>query len=185
MTIDHRRWTISLPEWGESTIVYRPSSHQKRNSCFHSDFSLAVGETDGVEIWRTKDWTKITVLPAGWPTSIAFSDSGGLIAAADSSNVQVWSVTKDFEKAASLSGHRDTVNCVAFSPTNRHLVSCGDDGQIIIWRTSDGERVKVHDAGKHGLRYFSVAVSHELNEIAVRRDRADVIIMRTGDILRH
>lgn len=143
---------------------------------------LAVGTVEGLEIWRTKNWTKKTVLPARWSTTVAFSDSGSLIAAAEGNSVHIWS-TENFEEIVSLIGHRSSVNCVAFSPTSRHLVSCGEDGQIITWRTNDGGHVETHEAKEDRLRYFSVAVSPTLDQIIARHDRAGIVFLPTGDIL--
>ncbi|KAH7905835.1 WD40-repeat-containing domain protein [Hygrophoropsis aurantiaca] len=46
---------------------------------------------------------------------------------------------KPYAKAHILTdGHRDCINCLAFSPSGLYLASGGDDHTLIIWRVSDG-----------------------------------------------
>lgn len=37
-------------------------------------------------------------------------------------------------------GHKDTVNCLSFSPDGKTVASAGNDGSVQIWDASTGER---------------------------------------------
>ena len=39
-----------------------------------------------------------------------------------------------------LSGHQSEVNAVAFCPVGKWLASAGQDGQIVVWDSSTGEK---------------------------------------------
>ena len=71
--------------------------------------------------------------------SIGFSSDGTKMAcAANDGIIEIWGITQESNKVelkqvASLKGHRDEIPKVFFSPSNRHLISCGADGTARIW----------------------------------------------------
>src|SRR5947209_1445146 len=58
---------------------------------------------------------------------------------------------------ATLSGHRDRVVSLAFSPDGRTLVSASEDGAIKLWDVASKE--ERHTLNGHSDRVVSVAVS--------------------------
>src|SRR5207245_1778074 len=56
--------------------------------------------------------------------------------------VQVWNMA---ERSRAWVGraHPTIVRCVAWSPDSTRLASCGDDGAICLWRTTDGAMLQV------------------------------------------
>ncbi|KAF9118994.1 wD repeat domain, partial [Mortierella sp. 14UC] len=89
--------------------------------------------------------------------SVAISSSGRWVAAGgEDTVVRVWETDNHTGSPhATLRGHRDVVNCVAFSPDNIYLASGGNDGTIRIWNiaTSEEERVIEHGGSVKCLAY--------------------------------
>ncbi|KAF8557956.1 WD40 repeat-like protein [Imleria badia] len=70
-----------------------------------------------------------------------------------------------------LTGHTDTVRCVAFFPDNRHIVSSSWDNTVRIWDIETGSQTKAPFTG-HTDVVRSVAVSPDGEKIAsVAEDR--------------
>ena len=73
--------------------------------------------------------------------SLAFSNSGALVAAGtDSGIIQLWDAATGRQKAT-LRGHSAAVNCVSFSPDGATLASGSSDSTVKFWDVADG-RVK-------------------------------------------
>lgn len=88
-----------------------------------------------------------SVLPP-WPTTslnvgrhvtcVSFSPCGTLLAVAtDYPVIRIWNVRG---KRAALTGHADSVRCLAFSFDSQYLISGGDDAFVRVWSARDIER---------------------------------------------
>jgi WD40 repeat protein len=87
------------------------------------------------------------------PARMAFSADGSSLAAADytsgadPSDVKVYAVATGNE-VASLTGHHDGVECLAFSRDAGLLASCGRSKRIIVWETKTWRVVRSIDDQK-------------------------------------
>jgi WD40 repeat protein len=92
------------------------------NVVFSPDSSLlALGSNDGiVQVWQVADGTLLKIFQdiddVGWCiTSVALSPDGAFLASVVNKIIRLWRVT-DGSLLYSLTGHRDNIVCVAFSP---------------------------------------------------------------------
>ncbi len=60
-------------------------------------------------------------------------------------DIQVWA-TQDNRLVATLQGHTDTINQIAFNPMGTQLVSVSDDATIRVWNVLTGQEVLSSDA---------------------------------------
>eukprot|EP00092_Neocalanus_flemingeri_P017101 GFUD01018496.1.p1 GENE.GFUD01018496.1~~GFUD01018496.1.p1 ORF type:complete len:1358 (+),score=414.33 GFUD01018496.1:48-4121(+) len=74
-------------------------------------------------------------------TSVGWSEDGRYLATGESGHlpcVRVWD-TQDMSSVVELSGHKFGINCVAFSPKKKYIVSVGTQHDMIVnvwdWRT--------------------------------------------------
>ena len=65
-------------------------------------------------------------------------------------------------KLATLKGHSNVVNCVAFNPVNQQmLISASDDHTIRVWRSRQLSNLQEDDQTKSDNFYEEVASSFE------------------------
>ena len=65
-------------------------------------------------------------------------------------------------KLATLKGHSDVVNCVAFNPVNQELlVSASDDHTIRVWRSRQLSKLPINDNAEVEERYEEVTCVEE------------------------
>jgi cytosolic iron-sulfur protein assembly protein CIAO1 len=50
-------------------------------------------------------------------------------------------VVDDWMANYSIPGHKSTVWCIDFDPTEKYMVSVGDDKQLMIWKVNEKEFV--------------------------------------------
>ncbi|MEA4918693.1 WD40 repeat domain-containing protein [Proteiniphilum sp.] len=95
-------------------------------------------------------------------TSIAFSPGGDYIAASSGDNLIT--VYGNGALVSELSGHKDFVRDISFDSDGTKLISCGDDGNVIIWDISDIENPKVLEESKRGSDWLLSVDFHPDNE---------------------
>ncbi|KAK6036038.1 WD domain, G-beta repeat protein [Cooperia oncophora] len=90
-----------------------------------------------------------TTLPHTTPiTSVAFSPNGKYLVATDSGRKVIPYSVEDFKSVASKEWtfHTAKVNCVAWSPDNRHLATGGLDTNIIVWDLRNSGDIPIYNS---------------------------------------
>merc|ERR1711881_777402 len=67
--------------------------------------------------------------------------------------------TSTFESVQNLQGHSQKVRCLAWSPNDQILVSCGSDGAIYQWNPVKGERI--NEVVNRGVDYTSATIDNQ------------------------
>lgn len=106
---------------------------------------VACGSQDkSVHFWRrsTAEDAMMSGYPAK-PSSLAFDDSGTLLATSGSEVVTVWSFDgegPEGTRPGELDLHGKPITCLAFAPTGMRLASGSKDGSVVVWLlNSDGD----------------------------------------------
>jgi WD40 repeat protein len=107
---------------------------------------LSSGDSNGgITLWDLQGLNLIAELPTTYNKidSISFSPVGTMLAAASSSTITLWNVDNPSSPSeiASLEGHTDAINAVAFSPDGKTLASGSADQTIILWDVATGKPI--------------------------------------------
>jgi sugar lactone lactonase YvrE/predicted Ser/Thr protein kinase len=130
-----------------SATMWDVAGRTTRHTLFHPEavagvaFSrdgttLFTGSSDGkIRRWGTADGREGDPLSAG-PVStsngVEVSPDGKMLASSDSREVYLWDLGED-EPRAVLTGHKSSVEDMAFAPRSRFLATVGDDGKVRLW----------------------------------------------------
>jgi serine/threonine protein kinase/WD40 repeat protein len=111
----------------------------------HDDRLLATEEIDGaIRLWSTATDSEIAriIHPVKEPTHqwLAFSRDGTYIASSHRSGVRTWLFSGAKERR-SLSGHRDAVPTLTYSPDGKTLASGSGDKIVALWDTATGQQM--------------------------------------------
>ena len=116
---------------------------------------VACGSQDNsVHFWRrsTGQDSEMFGYP-GKPSSLAFDDTGTLLATSGGYAVTVWSFRKkgpEGTRPGVLEFHTEPITTLAFAPGAMRLASGGRDGAVVVWslqRSGKGSQIGAEDVG--------------------------------------
>jgi WD40 repeat protein len=185
-----RLWKIL--KHGKASLLGRPMrGHTDRvNSvAFSPDGQRLASAGPEIIIWdvskpeRPRKIGKPLEGHTGEVNSVAFGDPHGqtLASAGDDWTVRLWNIgdRPGPRELATLTGHNDAVNSVAFDHKGQTLASASDDGTVRLWDVHDPARAKgqaaLGDPKVTGFR--SVAFSPDGQMIAAVASTAETIIL--------
>jgi choice-of-anchor C domain-containing protein len=150
--------SIELRDVKTGIILHRLVMIRGRPAAFSPDGSIvAVGNQGGqVALWAVATGRLLHEFPSptdpalglrGSVAALAFSPDGRWLGAGFGGRywaglpvhpqiIRIWELSS-YQEAATLRGHRDAVNGIAFLPDGQTLVSGSQDGSIKFWRVSD------------------------------------------------
>jgi WD40 repeat protein len=122
-----------------------PSNSVPLAVAFSPDGTLlaAVGH-ECLAIWSREEGRYVPLIRQDDQTyrCLAFSSSGRALALGNNDGtLSIREMPSGREKIAVLA-HHQAVHCVAFSPDERHLVTSGQDRQVVVWDATSGKMVR-------------------------------------------
>jgi GTPase SAR1 family protein/sugar lactone lactonase YvrE len=122
--------------------------------------TLASSAADGVLLRDCRDWRTTTVLdvPHEIISEVQWSPDGRILTLASIKNpvILLWNPQTN-EVQASLKGHTDQVNCVAWSPDGKTMASGSRDGTVRLWEAESAQQIIVLES--HASSITSVSFS--------------------------
>ncbi|KIK60487.1 hypothetical protein GYMLUDRAFT_609660 [Collybiopsis luxurians FD-317 M1] len=192
-------WEATVRMWDISTgaQVGNPldSSELVYSVAFFPDgIRIMSGTTWGVGGVRLEVWNAISSTPIGPPvhynvrdvTCVAYSPlgSGRFASGSSDSTVSIWGATKPGYNVllGKLSGHRDRITSLAFSPDGRRIVSGSYDRTVRIWDYFTG--VQLNCLQGHEDIVYSVAFSSDGSRVVSGSEDTTVRVwdVATADI---
>jgi tricorn protease-like protein len=89
-----------------------------------------------IRFWDVGKLQLVHTVQLSWAPSanyqLALSPDGGILAVAGYNDIHLFDA-RSGKPIKTLKGHRGAVNCLAFSPDGKNLVSGGDDSKVKIW----------------------------------------------------
>jgi WD40 repeat protein/class 3 adenylate cyclase len=98
-----------------------------------------------VRLWDAVTWEQVRVFNYGTPIgvqAVAFSPDGKTIATGEDNIVVLWDVATG-QSISKLSGFRDFINDIKFSPDGKFLLAGGGDTTPRLWDVATGKTVRV------------------------------------------
>ena len=123
--------TFTNPDkWGEiKSISFSPDGHTLASS----------SEDKYIDLWNVNTGKLEKILPPtneiGEINFISFSSDGHILASASEKTIQLWDVNTGKLKKI-LTGHRKSVEDIAFSPDDNTFASASRDGEVRLWDTN-------------------------------------------------
>lgn len=146
----------------------------------HDGEYIATGTHDAsVHVWNRRSGRDLQM--SGYRTKVrelAWSPDGPLLATAGGEIITLWSLAGRGPAGRApevLEGHRGRVTGLVFSPEGRRLLSCGDDGGLLIWDRV-GKKFQLASVRETPTSLFSLALSPDGARVAVAGDAGEVTV---------
>jgi WD40 repeat protein/energy-coupling factor transporter ATP-binding protein EcfA2 len=136
-----RLWNLS----GQELVKLEGHQGSVLNVSFsHDDRMIATTSDDGtVRIWNFLGKTIETLQGhRGAVLSASFAPDGKLVSAGKDELVRLWNLKEKSTQQVELTGLKDDVNAIAFSPNGKTIAGAGDEGIMRLWDSS-GKELKV------------------------------------------
>ncbi len=125
------------------------------------EFIVSGGSDKMVRQWDLNTGTMSEFPHEAKVGSVAASpDNHLVVSGGEKGTIKLWNRDKPTERPVELKGHEDTVQQVAFSPTDPNLlISAGDDGFIIVWNLKG--RCSAQQSKQQLVRIYNFALSRD------------------------
>jgi len=124
------------PVTGSCLHQWRGGASLPRSVCLVGDDYLISGQPNKplLNVWQVNkcEQLPLRLFTPGPVTALAVSPSGSYLAAAVQETVSVWQLGTG-HLVAVLARHYQPVTVVTFTRDGTHLVSGGEDGQVLVW----------------------------------------------------
>ncbi len=131
----------SVRVWETATqkllATFQGHNNEIHSVAFHDDGTrFYSGSSSAIRVWNPAgDPNAGLVVLGDRASTLSFAPQGNAIAiaVADSSNsITIWNLITR-QCAILLTGHQDSVSCIAYSPSGTQIASCSSDRTIRIW----------------------------------------------------
>ncbi|KAK7579441.1 hypothetical protein V3481_015239 [Fusarium oxysporum f. sp. vasinfectum] len=115
-----------------------------------------------VRVWRVDNGDCVQILRyKATVKALTFFPSSRLLVTAIYSEIQVWDIATG-ECIQELSGHRDWVTHVAFSPDSKLMASASEDETVRLWQVGDDERIRNKNSSDGSILAWTVSTNRAL-----------------------
>lgn len=160
-------YSRSMSDWGGTTLFASAVPNDwseavygaiQAFACLPDENTLVLGTAQsGVVLWNRGTSLATAMLSQQHCRAVAVSPNGHWIAAAESRSIVLWDVESRL-RLATLLGHQDHVNSVAFSPDGTKLLTGSKDGTARLWEVTAGAPIdlwgEVHSVSVREIAVF-------------------------------